>query len=158
MLDCPRLTDGHCEVAGSLASLPVLVPETSVCDACEKTENPRSANRVTCGLAIRALRGKGDLPLHLVDCAKQPISEPVGTCLKELLGWFVWSKAAKECSKCKNREQVMNIWGADKCESNIEQILEWLEESAREHGLLYNRLAVRQIVRRAIRKSRNRLA
>jgi hypothetical protein len=82
-------------------------------------------------------------------------TETVGTALKNLISWFVWSKKARQCKTCKDREVTMNQWGADKCERNIEIIVGWLKESAHEHNLPFSERIARTFIRKAIQSSRN---
>jgi hypothetical protein len=110
---------------------------------------------------------------ELPDCCPEPLSilalqktesldivarqktELVGTNLRNLISWFVWSKKARQCLTCKNREATMNLWGADKCERNIEIIVGWLKESAHENNLPFSERIARAFIRKAIQSSRN---
>lgn len=77
-----------------------------------------------------------------------------GTELKNILQWFVWSKKARECKTCKDRESTMNSWGPDKCLQNIGVISGWLKESAEEKGYPFSERIARAMIRKAIDNSR----
>lgn len=154
-MDCKHKKDGGCEVSRTLGG--VFTPlDEGVCKACLKAPKPMAVNHVTCARASYALRVNNlEIPEILVDCATDSIVEPVGTNLRKSIRWFVWKKAARECSKCKNREQVMNFWGSDKCLEEMPQILAWLKESAAEYRLPYNESLVKLVVLKAIEDARN---
>lgn len=60
---------------------------------------------------------------------------------------------SKGC-KCRSRMIQMNKWGAEGCESRIEEIVEWLAEEAAARNLPYLKAAGRFLVHMAIRKAK----
>lgn len=77
-----------------------------------------------------------------------------GTELHALLGRFGLT-ASGDC-KCNSRRVLMDAYGCDWCESNIEEIVSWLRESAQERGLPFVDMAGRLLVRRAIANARRK--
>lgn len=78
------------------------------------------------------------------------VSKGPGDELARLLWWF---KSAKQCSRCKKRQQQMNNWGETGCKENLETIVAWLRQSAREHGFpkaLTPDFALRAVIKYAI--------
>jgi hypothetical protein len=78
-----------------------------------------------------------------------------GTELKKLISWF-YSPDKRKC-KCATRIAKMNKWGPDGCEQRMDTILRWLKHSARINNIPYFELAVRILVRKAIKNSRLQL-
>lgn len=156
---CDYLDGEICQVASAMVSSKIRT-YSATCSACEKQDNPRSINKVTCGLAnlhiIQNKLNKADYPA-VVDCFAVPIvhGEGPGTELKKLLSWFV--KPVPTCS-CHARIIQMNQWGPDGCEERIETILDWLQESAKQSGIPFVRFAVRLLVSQAIKNARNATA
>lgn len=79
--------------------------------------------------------------------------EGPGTELAKLISYFIWSR---QCSKCKLRVNLMNKWGPDKCEENINVIKSWLRQSASKKGVPYVDSLVTVLIKRAIRNSRRK--
>jgi hypothetical protein len=73
-----------------------------------------------------------------------------GTELTKILSWF--AKDTPGC-KCKDRAHTMNIWGVQGCRNNIETILDWLEQSAKERKIPYVRSLARSLVNLAIKRA-----
>lgn len=61
---------------------------------------------------------------------------------------------AIEGCKCKKRARQMNEWGPDGCERNIDVIVGWLEEEAKNRKLPFIRWGAKTLVRVAIRRAR----
>jgi len=84
----------------------------------------------------------------------QSLAHGPGTELKTLLaGWPFRIVATADC-KCTSRAAYMDAQGCDWCESNIEEIVGWLRESAAERGLPFVDAIARLLVRRAISNAR----
>lgn len=75
-----------------------------------------------------------------------------GTELSNLLARF--GIKPKQGCKCRTYQKLMNIWGCDGCEQNIDTILGWLREEAAARRLPYLDMAGRLLVRRAIANAR----
>jgi len=82
---------------------------------------------------------------------KQTSSGP-GTELKKLLS-MIGINASPSCS-CNSRARVMDEWGPEKCEKEIETILEWLKEEASKRKLPFVDMAGYILIRRAIHNAR----
>jgi len=160
LLHCDKFLNNVCLVASELASLKV-VTNDAACKTCSSLENKHTKNYVTCSLAITAMAKAKTLTNDKLNELKQHVpttvlyaeelSEGPGTELEKLISWF--KTKDKKC-KCADRVQKMNHWGPDKCKENIETILNWLEESAKQYKLPFVRFAARWIVLTAIEKSK----
>jgi len=156
-IECKYLEDKKCLLASDISQsdCPVLVEQ---CDYCtNKADPPQSVNVVTISLAMKYSKDTK----RIVQQYGQVISDKApthgqspGTELRKLIAWFVWDKRVKNCSTCKNREERMNRWGADKCEENIATIIEWLRESATERGYPFSPRVASALIRKAIANSR----
>lgn len=78
-----------------------------------------------------------------------------GTELKKLLS-SIGIKATDDCP-CNKRAKIMNIWGADECESRIDEITGWLKEEAERRGFPFVDSAGRSLIRLAISRARRAL-
>lgn len=56
----------------------------------------------------------------------------------------------KPCPDCHDHAETMNQWGQDGCERNLEIIVGWLEESAKNQGVFFWKPGARWLVRLAI--------
>jgi hypothetical protein len=79
-----------------------------------------------------------------------------GTELKRLLRW--WRILPRSGCKCNKRARLMDRRGADWCEANIEEIVDWLAEAAAERSIPFARWMARRVVRRAIKRARAKAA
>lgn len=155
--DCSHRKDTECGIASLLAkqSTSNVVVTEKTCAACMASEQPQSVNRVTCGVAFASLQKEGGYKPnehgYLSTCLGVTIAYGVGSVFKRKLSWFV--KPSETCD-CESRASVMNVWGPDKCEEEIETILDWCEEAAKEQGLLFIRWGVRIMLRSAIEEVR----
>lgn len=156
-IECKYLDNTKCLIASDISEsdCPV-IPEQ--CDYCtNKAQPPQNVNVVTISIAMkygkdtrRIVQQYGD-----VISEKEPThGEFPGTELRKLISWFVWDARVKNCSICKNREERMNRWGADKCQENIATILVWIQESAAQKGYPYSSRVATALVRKAIANSR----
>jgi hypothetical protein len=75
-----------------------------------------------------------------------------GTELSKILGML--GLHALEGCKCKKRAQVMDEWGPDACEQNIDLIVSWLEDEAKGRKLPFIRWGAKTLVKVAIRRAR----
>lgn len=82
------------------------------------------------------------------------VQQGAGTELQALLGRFGITGSA-DC-KCRSRAALMDANGCDWCESNTEEIVGWLRESAAERGLPFLDAVGRVLVRRAIANARRK--
>ena len=80
----------------------------------------------------------------------------VGLELHRLLARFGF-KSTSKCN-CDQRASLMNQEGPDWCEANLETIVGWLEEEAKNRRLPFVKVAGRILVRRAISNARKKLA
>ena len=81
-----------------------------------------------------------------------PESGP-GTELQGLLSWFGHSTRCK----CASRAKIMDQWGPDVCERNIDAIEGWLKEEAKSRGLplpILHGPVARSLIKKAIKLSR----
>jgi hypothetical protein len=79
-----------------------------------------------------------------------------GTFLRRALGSIGIQPRGEKC-KCNERAKLMDERGADWCEANAEEIIDWLEEEAKNRplvGRLFNRTAAGFLVSRCIRQAR----
>jgi hypothetical protein len=157
MNDCKYLNKNICRLASDMAQSDCLVTEEQ-CNFCTNRAKPsRSINVVTVSLAIRYTKDKNIVLsqyANVIRTKQPPLHEKPGTELKNLISWFVWSKEVRGCTTCKNREDRMNKWGADKCEKNVQTIIAWLRESAVEKGYPFSERVASALIRRAIANSR----
>jgi hypothetical protein len=85
----------------------------------------------------------------------EPTGGP-GTELRKMLASIGIHPKGEKC-KCNEHAHEMDRRGADWCEANLEQILDWLEEESKKRGLvgmLFVRSAAKAVVKRAIARSR----
>jgi len=75
----------------------------------------------------------------------------VGTELKKLLSW-VGIKASTNC-KCNTKAAYMDYKGVQWCRENVSEILGWLEQAAKDRGLLFSRSAAKALIWLAIKKA-----
>ncbi len=148
-MTCKYRVDDTCVLAGILANTEPTPVTDDHCTRCS-----REVNLVTIDLAIKHLevkyprsRLKNHLTLlfHELGSGNKKTSGP-GTLLKNILSWF--STEGCDCSKY---AQVMDAWGPEVCEQNIEQIIGWLRKSANDRKLPFWEAPVRQVVLFAIR-------
>jgi len=118
----------------------------------EDSEKPFSACRVGAekhGVPfrsmVRAVRVP-DLP-----APRRSIEGP-GTELKKLIQ-KIGLRDRPGCA-CNSRAMLMNTWGPDVCENNLEQIVGWLRDEAKRRKLPFVDSLARILVRRAIAKAR----
>ena len=75
--------------------------------------------------------------------------------LKNMFSWFFMN--ADEYCCCNDRAELMDLWGPDKCETNMHRILKWLEQEATTRKLPFVEYVARKFVRIAIKKARKDL-
>ena len=156
-VECKYLSDNKCLLASDISQsdCPVIPEQCTYCT--DKANPPQSINVVTVSIAIKYSNDKLRIIQQYGDIIteKPPThGELPGTELRKLISWFVWDKKVKNCTICKNREERMNRWGADKCEANIATIIEWLRESAIERGYPFSPRVASALIRKAIANSR----
>lgn len=142
--------DGTCQVASELAGIPA-TPKESNCRECfRKGYIP---NKSVAGLAVvTLLTNNKQPPKELVQAAAKQLNGGPGTELHSIYSWFTTDA---EC-KCESRAAKMDIWGPDKCEEEMETILDWLQESAKRKHLPFIRPIVKVSVQLAIRRAREK--
>ncbi len=126
--------------------------ETSPC--IENIEGDKYRCRNT-GVEFRTTQ----LPI-VCPCSDPPVRREVatgsrqgpGTELKKMLGRFRIYPNGR--CKCRERMAIMDTKGSDWCDDNIDTIVGWLREEAKQRKMPFIRYAARQIIRRAIRKAR----
>jgi len=74
-----------------------------------------------------------------------------GTELKLLLAARGYTIRTKGCG-CKDRIRKMNAWGVDGCRIRLDEIIEWLEESAKNAGWLERIVVTTPLVKDLARK------
>ncbi len=159
--DCKyeQVEDGkvYCKIAYELCAIKSLTSKEA-CEYCSKLSNARTHNEATVSLAILAVKTHKPETLadylpqvqHLVARDVEAIGEGPGTELTKLLSWF--AKDTPGC-KCKDRAHTMNIWGVQGCRNNIETILDWLEEAAKDRNLPFIRSLAKSLVNLAINRA-----
>lgn len=156
---CKYLNNNNCQIASDIAQIECPVLE-SQCEYCtNKAEPKQSINPVTVSIALKYT---SDIP-RVINQYGSVITQKVphhnqqpGTELRNLISWFVWSAKVRNCTTCKNREERMNKWGADKCEKNMATIVGWLKESAVEKGYPFSERVAVALIKKAIANSRKR--
>jgi len=103
---------------------------------------------------VDEIRQQMELQWQTASAASAARTYGPGTELHALLGRF--GLTASEDCKCNSRAAYMNYMGCDWCETNIEEIVGWLRESAAERGLPFLDVAGRVLVRRAIANARRK--
>jgi hypothetical protein len=83
---------------------------------------------------------------------KQELGCGPGSRLSKLLH-MMGLKPGPGCN-CDEHIAQMNAWGPDRCTENLETIVSWLEESAKNQGVFFWRPGARWLVRLAIAQSR----
>lgn len=78
----------------------------------------------------------------------------VGTELKKLLAKLRLNP--KPGCKCNQRILLMNQWGPDKCEENIDTIVGWLRDEAERAELPFSAIGAKLIIKRAIHNARKK--
>jgi hypothetical protein len=118
-MECNSLKNGQCMVASEIAG-EIAIASASTCAACQKDENPMTANKPTCGLAIVALHNAGHFDRkehhYIVECAIHPVKGGPGTELERILSWAF--KKSEGCD-CDAHKSAMNVWGPDECEKRM---------------------------------------
>lgn len=156
----PEGNESYCKIAYELCAIKSLTSKEA-CEHCSKIPNSRTHNSVTASLALQAVRTyKPEMVKEYIHQIKhfltteepnQKISgEGPGTELTKMLSWF--AKDTPGC-KCRDRANTMNIWGVQGCRNNIETILDWLEEAAKERSIPYIRPLARSLVSLAINRA-----
>jgi hypothetical protein len=161
MPKCDHLTDkGSCRVATDLLIEYNVrdVPVTNgACDSCMGCDQPKQVNQVTTSLALYSIRTRtGTVPKQLLADLKPYLcrervapSNGPGTQLKKILSWF----ASSDGCRCESHATQMNLWGPDRCEKNIEIIVDWLIESAELKRLNCAEFITRHLARLAVKRS-----
>lgn len=158
---CPHLSDtGSCRVATDLL-IEYKISEATVtdgaCASCLGSDQPKQVNQVTTSLALYAIRTRtGTVPKQLLADLKPYLrrervapSNGPGTQLKKILSWF----ASSEGCRCESHATQMNLWGPDRCEKNIEIIIDWLIESAELKGLNCAEFITRHLAKLAVKRA-----
>jgi hypothetical protein len=116
---------------------------------------PLEKHRARHEAALKAeqARSEGVVP----DLVEEDAGPPgPGTFLRRALGSVGIQPRGEKC-KCNERAKLMDEKGPDWCEANVEEIIDWLEEEAKNRplvGRLFNRTAAGYLVRRCIRQAR----
>lgn len=150
----------YCKIAHELCAIKSLTTKEA-CEYCSKLPNARTHNELTVSLAIQTVKAnKSQEELqefikqvkHLIKPYSPPevVGEGPGTELTKMLSWF--AKDTPGC-KCRDRANTMNIWGVQGCRNNIETILDWLEEAAKERSIPFIRPLARSLVNLAINRA-----
>lgn len=152
--------ESYCKIAYELCAIKSLTNKEA-CEYCSKIPNSRTHNQVTASLALQTVKThkpemiKDFIPqisyLLTTEYANKGNSDSgPGTELTKILSWF--AKDTPGC-KCKDRANTMNIWGVKGCRNNIETILDWLEEAAKERSILFIRPLAKSLVNLAINRA-----
>jgi hypothetical protein len=131
MIDCHNRIDGICTIATYLAKHQInVVPPEETCLACSKTDNPKSINHVTCGLAtLRLVENKlysSENFSDLKNCNSTygSLTNKPGTALARIL-----AKAGvheKKSCECETYAATMDIWGWQGCFDRRKEIIQHL--------------------------------
>jgi hypothetical protein len=155
---CRHLIDNSCSLASNIAKTKCSVNSEQCAYCTTKSDNPQAINIVTISLALLNSTDKASIAKQYASIIEETIieGELVGTELRKQISWFVWNQKVSNCKTCKNREERMNRWGCDRCLQNIDIILEWLKESAKNHYYPYNEFLVKRLVMKAINNARKK--
>jgi len=134
--------------------------QDKACEACQKLNNPKAVNKVTIGTAVGTLLSIGENNTQTFESLMVALTSEIGktydsgpgTNLKKYLSWFA---SESDTCDCKNKAKIMNVWGPDVCLENIDAILEWLKQSAKEKKLPFVRFVAELLVRKAISEARS---
>lgn len=155
MLKCPYLTaNNNCIIASGLIGEPVPVtPRT--CNACLKTDKPKALNVVTCSVAYQVAPSQ-QLLITLRQLHKTTFNKP-GSCLRLILKELGIVK--EDHCQCDEYAAKMDLWGTEKCEERIPEIVEhlntqevsWLDMT---RVLLTGHISTKSLVETAISRSK----
>ena len=77
-----------------------------------------------------------------------------GTELKKIFDKILIKK--KEGCNCDKHAAAMNRWGCDKCLENIDIIVGWLRDEAKERDLPFSEMGAKALIRLAVRRARKK--
>lgn len=128
-----RHKDGRCEIVTHLIGEPYKVNEAA-CRDCIEQASPMGQNRVTGGIALAAVRNRGEEPSSQITrlASSRPPANGPGTELESLIPGFFKSK---KCS-CRSYARRMNEWGVTGCTNRFDDIVDHLVHQAGKHKLL----------------------
>lgn len=74
-----------------------------------------------------------------------------------LSGWPFYITITPGC-RCKSHAETMDMWGCDRCEDRIDEIVGWLRGEAATRGMPFSAALAKALIRRAIYRARAKLA
>lgn len=152
--ECIHRIDDTCAIANDLIDAKTVVSDRT-CEACFASDNPKSENKITCGVAVAyLLKHRKEVPERLFAIVGVKPQQGPGTELKKLISWFY--SPNKKC-KCDTRIQKMNKWGPDECERREVTILRWLKHSAVIARVPYFESAAKMLLATAIDRYRKKV-
>lgn len=160
-MKCPLRKEDSCQLVSDLARVPLPIAKItdSACENCLSYGKDQTLNKVTVSVAISTLHRNRLFDKQEHAYLLKAIGSRIGTgrILSASLWWI--AKPEEGACYCRSRAAIMDYWGVDKCEREIETIVGWLMEGAEMHGVkwvpkpLQAELA-RRMVRAAIKKAR----
>lgn len=152
---------GYCRIAQELSGGYKAKTSPEACAVCMTLSNARSPNSVTASHAVSAVEEHAPEKVqetikdlrHLFEVRdrEQTLkSNGPGSELKKILSWFAVDTPS---CKCLDRANTMNSWGPDGCRKNIDTILIWLQEEAKNRGIPFVTIIAKQLVLLAISRA-----
>lgn len=150
-----------CRIAKELSGGYDCFVTLEACTKCSSLPDKHSPNQVTAGVAIHNVKDQApekvpDLvkllkPLFKISKSEDlKLTDGPGTELKKILSWFAVDTPTCECL---SRAHLMNTWGPQGCRNNMDTILLWLEEEAKNRSLPFVKIVAKQLVLLAISRA-----
>lgn len=110
-----------------------------------------SEGKAVCSKCNKSYSGAAKRWVHnCVENAEPILETRVGTLLHKRLTQL-WIKPAN--CKCLKRIRLMNIRGAEWCRDNVDKIVGWLREAAKERGIPFIEYAARYLVQQSVKEA-----
>lgn len=159
---CNLRNGNSCQLVADLAMIPIDKASITddACRFCLKQGKDNAVNYVTLSVSVSMLHRHGlfDPVKHSYLVKAVVATKGPGKILSESLHWIAIPDEGS--CYCNSRASVMDVWGPDKCEEEIDTIVGWLMEGAERHGIGWVPKTVQTFVGRkavelAIRKARS---
>lgn len=164
-MDCKYLikegNNSFCKIAKELSGGYKCFVTPEACAKCSSLPDKHSPNQVTAGIAVHNVKEQApEKVMELVQLLKPlfqvgksedlKLDNGPGTELKKILSWFAVDTPTCECL---SRAKLMNTWGPQGCRNNMDTILLWLEEEAKNRGMPFVKVVAKQLVLLAISRA-----
>jgi hypothetical protein len=164
-MDCKyQVKEGNnlfCRIAQELSGGYKCSVTSEACAKCSSLSDRHSPNQVTAGVAVHNVKEQApEKTLELVQLLKPlfqigktedlKLTDGPGTELKKILSWFAVDTPTCECL---SRAHLMNTWGPQGCRNNMDTILLWLEEEAKNRRIPFVKIVAKQLVLLAISRA-----